>query len=214
VDQTPKALGIAGIGLGALTALTNTFGLLTQSLAKDMLGGLGRWMDRLPSRPGQPRPGEMMEQVAEAMDAARPYQIAQSTGMLLFSAALVVIGIAVLQRKPWSRKAAMGWAAAALAFLPVLIWLRAFVIQPITQQAVAQAMPPVHGSSETQLRSFMHTFQAATAVMGTLTFYAPFPVLLLLLLRREKAKAWFAPPRADDDAADGADPRTGGAAAP
>lgn len=204
MDKTPKALGIAAIVLGALTSLTSLVGLLTQSLMKSALSAFGQWADRLPHQPGQPSMGDMMEQTTSVLDATRPYQYAQSGGMLVLSLVLVAIGIAVVQRQPWSRKAAMGWAVAALCFLPVMIWIQAFVIQPMAQEAVAQAMPTAQ--RDLPIQGFMRAFQAAASVVGTLTFYAPFPILLLVLLRREKSKAWFQPDRIAPDGSGGAAP--------
>ena len=195
MDKTPKGLGIAAIALGALTSLMSLVGMVTQSVMKSVLSSFGQWADRLPHQPGQPRMGDMMDRTAEVMDATRPYQLTQSGVMLALSIVLLLIGIAILQRKPWSRSAAMGWAVAALCFIPVMIWIQAFVIQPMTQEAVAQALPTAQ--RDLPIQKFMRTFQAAAAALGTLTFYAPFPILLLALLRREKSKAWFAPDRKD-----------------
>jgi len=194
MDKTPKVLGIIGIALGCLGSLASVIGLLTQPLTKQAMGAFSRLMDRLPQRPGQPSVRDMMDRTAEALEATRPYQLGQSAALLVLSLALVAICIAVVRRRPWSRTAAMGWAVAAVAFLPVMIWLQAFVIQPMAQEAVYRAMPQVPPAQQ-QLQGFIRSFQGAASAVGIIAFYAPFPVVLFALLKRAKSKAWFQPDR-------------------
>ncbi|HEY3449551.1 MAG TPA: hypothetical protein VGK67_24575 [Myxococcales bacterium] len=194
MDKTPKILGIVGIALGALTSVSSTVGLVAQPVLKRAMSAFSQWADQLPQQPGQPRMGDLMDRTAEALEATRPYQLAQSGAMLALSVALLVIGIAMLQRRKWSRRAAMGWAVAALAFVPVMIWIQAFVIQPMTQEAVYRSMPQVP-QAQLRFQGFLRSFQAASAAVGTVTFYAPFPVVLFALLKRKKSMTWFEPER-------------------
>jgi hypothetical protein len=196
MDRTPRMLGIIAICLGGLTSLTSLFGLVAHAFMKSALGSMGQFFDKLPRRPGQPSMGDMMEKTSEVMDAVRPYQIAQSGGMLLLSLLLVAIGIGMVKRQAWSRSSAQVWAVAALAFIPVMVWIQAFVIQPRTQEAVYSTMPM--DQRVAPVMKGMQSFQAAATGAGTVTFYAPFPIVLLALVGRQKSRAWFEPDKQGD----------------
>lgn len=190
--KTPRILGILSMCLGGLAALTSTFGLVMSSTMKGMLTSFGQLLGRLPRGRGQQDPAAMMERAAAAADSVRGYQIAQSAGLLVLSVALFAIGFGLYQRRPWSRKAAIGWAVAALCFLPVMVWIQAGVIQPATQAAVFQGLPQGPPGAEAIMRG-VQSIQTVAAVVGTLTFYAPFPIVLLVILGKRKSAADFEP---------------------
>lgn len=197
-STTPKTLGIVSICLGGVASLMSLSGLVLGPLTKDLLKGYGRLMDRLPQSSGQPNPGQMMDRAAEAAESVRGYQVAQSGGLLVLSLVLVAVGVGLSQRKPWSRKAALGWAVAALTFVPVMIWIQAGVIQPRTQAAIYAGM-----STDQRIDPIMQvtrTLQTATSIVGTLVIYSPFPIVLLVVFGRKKSHADFAPERLDGPA--------------
>jgi hypothetical protein len=185
--KTPVVLGVLSMVLGGVTAFTSLFGLMTQPLTKGWMGMFGDLMSKAPRRAGAPDPGEMMRRGAEAMEAVRPYQMVLSGTLLVLSLVVVVIGYGLYHRRAWSRAAAIGWAIAALCFVPVMAWIQGGVIQPRTQAAMYDAMPH-QGSQQMQ---FMRTFgrmQAVAAAFGAVFMYTPFPVVLLALMGRKSAK--------------------------
>ena len=188
--RTPLVLGGLSIGLGILTALTALFGLFVQPMMKGWLNSLGGFMDRLPRQRGQPNPAEMMARGAEAVEALRPYQTVLSGVLLAFSLVLVVIGFGLYRRQLWARTAAIAWSVGALAWLPVMVYLQAFVIQPRTQQAMMASMQGM----PTGFFTTMTTMQTIMTVISTLMFYAPFPIVLLVQMSKKKAREDFAPP--------------------
>lgn len=201
MDKTPKVLGIASIALGSLVSLGSLGGMAAKPAAKAGLGWASQFVRGLPRPDGGQGPNfdDFAQRYSELLDAMQPYQLAQSAAMLVFSAALVVIGIAMLLRRRWSRRAAKGWAVAALCFIPVIIWLQAFVIQPIAQERVFSLVQlprenEAMVAEQRRMMGAMRTVQTAMTVASSVGIYAPFPVVLLALLKRKKSEAWFAPP--------------------
>ncbi|MBI5544299.1 MAG: hypothetical protein HY901_10445 [Deltaproteobacteria bacterium] len=186
--NAPKVLGILSICLGSLASLTSLVGLFGHGLTRSGLSLFGEFLDRMPRQHGQPRPGQMMERTVEAMDAVRPYQMAISGTLLALSLAVIVIGVGLLRRQAWARRAAIVWGVLAIAFIPVMTWIQAGVIQPRTQQAVSSVMPD--GPAEGFMRT-MGQLQVAFTAVGTLTFWLPFPVVMLALLGRKSARKDF-----------------------
>jgi hypothetical protein len=192
--KTPLVLGGLSIGLGCLTSLTSLTGLFVQPMMKGWLSSMGHFMDKMPRRAGQPSPVDMMEKGAAAVETLRPYQTALSGTLLAFSIVLVAIGLGLYRRQIWSRTAALAWAIAALAWVPVMVYLQAFIIQPQTQQAM---MTSFQGpGTPPGLNNFMGSmlqFQVIATVISTVAFYAPFPIVLLATLCKKKAREDFVP---------------------
>lgn len=200
MDKTPKVLGIASIALGSLMTLGSLLSMVAEPAAKAGLSWVSEFVRGLPQPKGGQGPDfdDFAQRYSELLDAMRPYQLAQSAAMLAFSAALVVIGIAMLRRRPWSRKAAMGWAVAALCFIPVIVWLQAFVIQPIAQERAFSMVQPLQAdervvAEQRRMMGAMRVVQTAMTVASSVGIYAPFPVVLFALLKRKRSEAWFAP---------------------
>jgi hypothetical protein len=129
----------------------------------------------------------MMRRAGEASEAVRPYQMAQSGTMLVLSIVVVVIGYGLYHRRAWSRAAAVGWAVAALCFVPVMAWIQGGVIQPRVQAAMYDGMPN-QGSKQMQFTRTFGRLQAIASVFGAVFMYTPFPVALLALMGRKSAK--------------------------
>jgi len=184
--KTPVVLGILAMVLGGVTALTAMFGLVSQPLQKGWMSMLGELMSKAPRRPGEPDPAAMMSRGAEVIDQVRPYQMVLSGTLLVLSLAVIVIGIGMYRRRPWSRPAAIAWAILALAFIPVMAWIQGGVIQPATRAAMMQTMPQ-HGS-QARLFQTIGFAQTLATVLGSIFMYTPFPVILLVLMGRSSAK--------------------------
>jgi hypothetical protein len=184
--RTPVVLGVLSMVFGGLVAAYSAFGLATQSMVKSWSSAFGKMAAMGPPRPGQPDPAKMMEAMGPMLDQLKPYTLSISGGMLLFSLALIGVGWGLYKRQAWSRPASMLWGAAALAFIPFQIWVQTSIIQPRMREIMIQAfsdaqMPP--GIIESAFG-----MQSGITVVFTVLFYAPFPVVLLILMGRSSAR--------------------------
>jgi len=190
--RTPVILGVIAMSLGGLATLSSLGGLVGRHAMKGVTLAFGDWMARLPRQRGQPSPDQTMKRILEAQDGVWNYQLALSLGLAVLSVIVIFIGWGLYHRRPWARSASIGWAIAALLFLPVMVWLQAFVIQG---QVVRASMAPLTASArDANLMRMMSSFQIAAAAAGTLAFYAPFPAVLLGLMVRKSAKSDFVAP--------------------
>jgi hypothetical protein len=184
--RTPVVLGILSMIFGGLVAAYSAFGLATQSMAKEWSAAFSKMAALNPPRPGHPDPGKMMEGMGPLLDQLKPYTLSISGGMLLFSLALIGIGWGLYKRQAWSRPASLLWGAAALAFIPFQIWVQTAIIQPRMREMMLQAftdanLPPAFLQS-------MLSAQGGITVVFTVLVYAPFPVVLLILMGRSSAR--------------------------
>lgn len=185
--RTPVILGVLSMVFGGLVAAWSLFGLLTQSMVKDFSGTFGSAMMKLgPPRPGAPDPQAMMAEMTKMMEALTPYVYTLTGGMLAMSLLLGVVGYGLYRRQAWSRPAALLWAAGALAFIPFQLYVQLAIVMPRTQAMMAAAF---HNDKLTA--GMMDSFagmQTGITVVTHILFYAPFPVILLILMGRPSAR--------------------------
>jgi hypothetical protein len=181
--KTPVVLGVLSIVFGALVALWSAFALLSQrymsSFSSELMGSMGH-------RPGGPDPMEMMRKLTEVQQQLAPVLYTISGGMVALSLILVAVGLGLYRRQPWSRPASLMWAFSALAFIPVRIYLEVAIVQPrmievLRQTAASQGLPS--GMMESMIG-----MQKGLVMIVSLIFYAPFPILLLVLMGRSSAR--------------------------
>src|SRR5439155_18446651 len=106
--------------------------------------------------------------------------------MVALSLILIAVGLGLYRRQPWSRPASIMWALAALAFIPVQVYLQIAIIQPRMMEVMQQTM-----ASSGMPSGFMHSMQGAQkglVVIMSVLFYAPFPIILLALMGRSSAR--------------------------
>jgi hypothetical protein len=181
--RTPVVLGILSMVFGGLIAVYSAFGLATQSMVKDWGSTFAKLGALAPKRPGQPDPTAMMAQMGPLMNELKPYTLGIQTGMLLFSLALVGVGFSLYKRQAWSRAASLLWSGAALAFIPFQLWIQTKVVQPRVNELLLKSL----GDASGLLQSTMGMQSGITIVMHVL-LYAPFPIILLILMGRSSAK--------------------------
>jgi hypothetical protein len=185
--RTPVVLGVLSMVFGSLVAAWSAFGLATQSLMRDMTSGFtSSLLAGQPHKPGMPDPAVMMQSMQKMVDELKPYTYMLSGGMIVFSLALVVVGFGLYKRQPWSRPASLLWGAAALADIPFMLWVQTSVIIPKTQ-AMMTEMFAASGMPSGVFDAAMG-MQKGILVVTHILFYAPFPVLLLILMGRSSAK--------------------------
>lgn len=165
---------------GTLIALYSAIGLWMQSAMKDF-GKLGALM---PKRPGAPDPAVALEALGKVMEELKPYTNAIAGGMLIFSLALIAVGMGLYKRQAWSRPASLLWSGLALAFIPFQIFVQTQIVQP----RVHDAMMKMYEGMPAGVFDGMMGMQTGLTIVMQVVFYAPFPVILLILMGRSSAK--------------------------
>ena len=184
--KTPVVLGVLSMVFGGIQALMSVFGLLTQPFAKQMMGGFGKAFSNLPKQEGQPDMGQMFDRLGTLMDQVKVYNYLINFAMLAFAIGLIIVGWLLYKRRVQSRKLSVIWAIAALAYLPLHLYVQVGIIQPRTSEAMTE-MLKVPGAAATSMQS-MASLQGMVLIVFHLLFYTPFPIILLWLMGRQSAK--------------------------
>lgn len=190
--KTPVTLGVLCIVFGGVTALWKGFGLFLNSMSGSTLKGFGALMAAAPRRPGQPDPAVLMAKSQEMVKQLAPYTNALLAVMLLFSIALIVIGVGLYKRQSWARSAAIGWSVLGLFYVLAEIVVQLTVIQPRTREMMKEmfaSMPDAAAGGA--MMQAVGSAQGAIVVVTALLFWAPFPIVLLILCGRRSAAADF-----------------------
>jgi len=167
--KTPKVLGILSVIFGALTAPAKFFSLFITALT----------MTRLASIQATP-PSSNLIQMQRAIF---PYAFPLQSFYAILAAALIVIGIGLIQQVRWSRRAAIIWALLAVCYVAAEIIIQVAVVMPL----VVTDMQPTFGVMEMGEKN---NVLAAVSIIGpifTALFNLPFPIILLALLGRKSA---------------------------
>lgn len=184
--RTPVVLGILNIVFGSVITLWALFGLLMQNSVKEWTQLFTKFAGHVPHRPGAPDPAVMMQSMVKALEALKPYQYAMSGGFLILSIACIAVGYGLWKRQAWSRQAAVLWSIAALAFIPVQLWLQVGVVLPMTNQIVMESFKS--SGLPTAMFGAMQGMQGAMTIVMGILFWAPYPVILAILMGRGSAK--------------------------
>jgi hypothetical protein len=192
-------LGVASMIGGGLVGVWSAVNLAVQSLLRSSLDPLGM-LAGAPS--GADDPAAVVATLGRLMRELAPYTDALVGGRLLLSAALAALGLGLYRRRAWARPAAVAWSLGALAFVAAEVLLEVRVIAPRVDAAFARAsLAPQAGradDSRARLPSRTATWRAPLAAHGpaaaasTVALYAPFPVVLLVLVGRPSARHDFA----------------------
>src|SRR5262245_10238427 len=178
--KTPAVLGVLSMVFGGIVVLFSGIQLAAQSFTKQ----LARKVGDLPQREGEPNVGEFLERAAKVAEELKVYTYLTNGIMLVLSIALVVVGIMLYQRRPQSRPAAVTWAIAALAYLPLQLILYMKIVAPRMADVTKQAMQGMDPS----IAQGYAAAQGPAAIIATTLLFTPFPVVLLALMGRRSAK--------------------------
>ena len=185
-------MGVLSMVFGGIQVLMTGIGLASAPFSKQMMGGMGKAFSGMPHQPGQPDVAPVFERLARVMDALKLYTYLTGFAMLAFAITLIILGWMLYKRRAQSRSLTIAWAAAALAYLPVQIWVQVKVILPRTQE-VTRAMLEGTNNAASGVMDSMMGVQSIGTVVFYLLFYTPFPILLLWLIGRTSAKNDLAP---------------------
>jgi cytochrome bd-type quinol oxidase subunit 2 len=198
--NTPVVLGVLSIAFGSLQALVSGASLATQSKTKDLLKGMGSAMSKLPgaNQPGQPDFNATMDAAARLGEDLKPYTLLLGLSMVVMALALVAVGILLYKRRARARPAALAWAVAALLYIPCQLYLQVSIINPRTQQYLKEIASASTGAgtgadAAGAAMDVMSGMMGGIAIVGTVAFYAPFPIVLLALMGRSKIKQVLEP---------------------
>jgi hypothetical protein len=181
-------MGVLAMVFGGVQVLMTGVGLASQPFSKQVMGGMGKAFSGLPHAEGQPDVAPTFERLGRLSEELKPYTYLTGFAMLAFAIALIIVGWMLYARRAQARPAAIAWAAAALVYLPVQIWVQVKVILPRTQEITMGMAGGTAGVMES-----ITAVQGVATVVFYLAFYTPFPVLLLWLIGRPSAKNDLAP---------------------
>jgi hypothetical protein len=185
--KTPVVLGVLAMVFGGLQLMFTGVGLASAPFSKQMMGSMGKAFQGLPHQAGQPDLGDAFAKLGKLTEELKVYTYLTGFGMFAFSIALIVIGWMLYKRRVQSRMLSVVWAAAALAYLPVMIWVQVKIIQPRTAEVTRQMMAGMDAAASGIMQG-MESVQGTMTVIFYLAFYVPFPLILLLLMGRSSAK--------------------------
>src|SRR6187551_1725176 len=181
--KTPVVMGVLAMVFGGIQVLMSAVGLMSAPFSKQMMGGMGKAFSNIPRRPGEPDVADMFDRIAKVTEELKLYTYLTGFAMLAFSITLIIVGWLLYKRRAQSRKLSVAWAIAALAYLPIQIWVHVMIILPRTQAVTAQMMKDMDKTAS-GLMEGMSGVQSIGTVVFYLLFYTPFPVLLLWLIGR------------------------------
>jgi len=169
-------MGVLAIVFGGLQVLMTGVGLITQPYAKKVMGDMGT---------GRPDVEATFERLVREL---KLYQYLMGLAMLAFAITLIFVGVMLYKRRPRSRPLTIAWALAALAYLPVHIWVHVKLVLPRSQELTKAMMQGMDNAASAEVMQTITALQGVGTVVFYLVFYAPFPLLLLWLIGRNSAK--------------------------
>src|SRR5215471_18926590 len=112
----------------------------------------------------------MFDKLAKLTDELKLYTYLTGFAMLAFSITLIILGWLLYKRRMQSRPLSVAWGAAALAYLPVQLWVQVKIILPRTQE-VTRSMLAGADAATTGIMQSMEGVQGTLTVVFYLAFY-------------------------------------------
>jgi NADH:ubiquinone oxidoreductase subunit 5 (subunit L)/multisubunit Na+/H+ antiporter MnhA subunit len=190
--KTPVVMGVLSIVFGSIQVLVSAVSLVSAPFSKQMTANMGKAFSGLPRREGEPDIGPMFERIGKLTEELKLYTYLTGFAMLALSITLIIVGWLLYKRRAQARKFTIAWAGAALAYLPVQLWVQVKIIQPRMMEATKQMMASMDPNASGFFQAFSGVQGVATVIMYVLA-YTPFPILLLCLIGRPSAKDDLAP---------------------
>ena len=190
--KTPVVMGVLAIVFGSIQLLVSGASLVSAPFSKEMTAHMGKAFSGLPRGEGEPDIAPMFDRIAKLTEELKLYTYLTGFAMLALAITLIIVGYMLYKRRAQARQFTIAWAAAALAYLPVQIWVHVKVILPRTQAITEQMLKGMDSAASGFMQSFAGV-QSIGTVIFYVVFYAPFPILLLWLIGRQSAKNDLAP---------------------
>ncbi len=189
--KTPVTLGVLAIVFGSIVALYDGARLGLTALVGSFNKSFAAALANGPREPGAPDPAVVMTKVEEIQKQLAPYTMTLLAAMVVFSVALIVIGVGLYKRRAWARSAALGWSVLGLLYLAADTIVQLTILLPRTQAAMREMFASMPDAAKTgPIMQVVGGAQSGVVVLMALVL-AVFPVLLLILLGRRSAAADF-----------------------
>ncbi len=185
--KTPAVMGVLSMVFGGIQTAISSLTIVSQPFSKGMMTDFSKAFSGLPKQEGQPDPSAMFEQLGRVSEGLKIYNYVLHGVLVVMSSALIAIGYALFHRRPIARPLSIGWALAALAYLPVMVYIEVNVILPRTQEVMAQLFAGAGAASDSLVQG-MSGMTGTFTVIGNVILHAPFPILLLILIGRPSTK--------------------------
>jgi hypothetical protein len=185
--KTPVVLGVLSMVFGGVQLLFSLVSLASAPFSKQMMGSMGKAFSGLPHKAGDPDVGGMFDKLGALTEELKLYTYLTAAAMVAFSITLILVGWLLYKRRVQSRKLSVTWAIAALAYLPVQLWIQVKIILPRTQEITRQMLEGT-SSPMTGMMDSISSVQGTMTVIVYLLLYTPFPILLIWLMGRQSAK--------------------------
>lgn len=189
--KTPVTLGVLAIVFGSIVALYDGARLGLTALAGSFNKSFAAALANSPRKPGAPDPAVMMAKAEEIQKQLAPYTMSLLAAMVVFSVALIVIGVGLYKRRTWARSAALGWSVLGLLYLAADTIVHLTILLPRAQAAMREMFASMPDAAKLgPMMQVVGGAQSGVVVLMALAL-AVFPVLLLILLGRRSAAADF-----------------------
>src|SRR6187401_2756355 len=132
--KTPVVMGVLAMVFGGIQALMTVVSLASAPFSKQMMGGMGKAFSNLPRKAGEPDVSQVFERLGKLTEELKVWTYLTNFAMLAFAATLIIVGYLLYKRRAQSRKLTVAWAIAALAYLPIMLWVQVKIIQPRTTE--------------------------------------------------------------------------------
>jgi hypothetical protein len=178
----------------ATSSVPKVFGTLSIIFASIvMLGGLlgscGLCLAFAPENTGAPE-ARAMVQPMKLLGVGMGLQSLMLLGMSVW---LLILGIGQLRYRRWARGQSVAWGGAGLVGVAVMVVLGFLVIGPAYREmfdAAAHLPDAMHGGSPPpNFPASFGTLMGGSMSLMSVIFYAPYPILMLIMFSRENVKA-------------------------
>ncbi len=178
----PKVYGILSIIFGAITVVVTLFSGCMAAMMKASPMGV--------ARPGVSGGAAIGEAYARYFAATHTATIIQTILFIVFSIALLFIGIGQLRYRRWARSASLIWGVGALLGLAATVVVTRVIVSPATT-ALYDTLQQAYGagSIEAKVQEMMRGMVSGSVMsVITVVLYAPYPLLLLLQFSRARMR--------------------------
>lgn len=162
-----RTFGIVAIVAGALDLAVHALAFLLSSV----------WQARYAAEPAVVEP----QRLEAALAPVATLMKGVAALIPVMAVVLILVGVGLVRARPWAQRAAQAWSLAALVVLGASVGVHLALVKPRIIAAHDEAAKA--GANENALRGYEAMEGAATrqAILR-----APFPLALLLTLRRRK----------------------------